>query len=552
MPTWGLHRPRERGQGRGQPPQAWGKEPLAGTAPARLSREQVRGSVKPQAKRATSAVTQPRHSQHPPRAQHHGHAPWALAPCAFPAECPTGPAALSLQMGRLSYRNVKCGLWLEPQDLRPAPPRPRCAFQALAPAQSAHPKVGNSERGWRQGLGVVRPDCGGRCRRSGGYSVQHSVQGWGSGGPTSVGGGAGSGGRPGHGPPGEQASSLTLVTRGLLLDHGQRGAGGWLAQGVASAFLDFHLQFGKCRRCLKRRTRSIWGGHGSDTQSRARPPRAEGTAWLPQQAGVPSRGIKAPGRAGRELPWFLWDAPRGLVQASRAVVGAPGRWEPQGPPRTPSYLHLAGSAILLGTCQLHGGRLFLPGGAPLGKVLKGLLAGHAALVTQRAGPRHHIQHGDDGAWLHLWLLARCLGGHDVERRWGGVLLGWRGARGQRWGLQQGWQPGCLLGGELGGWGRRQLGQEGVVGVQGTIALFLPVALGLGWPQLAPSVFCGERGKDRSVPRPAATHPPASPPEKSHIVVRTPAKRGGGGGLLQMSSRSGTDARQYPGFVDFYT
>ena len=161
---------------------------------------------------------------------------------------------------------------MEPQDLHPAPPRPRCAFQALAPAQSAHPKVGNSERGWRQGLGVVRPDCGEHCRRSGGYSVQYSVQGWGSGGPTSVGGGAGSGGRPGHGPPGEQAPSLTLVTRGLLLDHGQRGAGGWLAQGVASAFLDFHLQFGKCGRCLECRRRSIWGGHGSDTPSRARSP----------------------------------------------------------------------------------------------------------------------------------------------------------------------------------------------------------------------------------------------------------------------------------------
>lgn len=87
---------------------------------------------------------------------------------------------------------------------------------------------------------------------------------------------------------GEQVPWLTLVTRGLLLDHGQRGAGGRLAQGVPPALLDLHLQFGKRGRCLKGRARSIWGGVALRPQ------------WspAPQQAPGPRCGVKA---AGREL-----------------------------------------------------------------------------------------------------------------------------------------------------------------------------------------------------------------------------------------------------------
>lgn len=196
--------------------------------------------------------------------------------------------------------------------------------------------------------------------------------------------------------------------------------------------------------------------------------------------------------------------------------------EPQGPVvrwhigtgRTPGprlsrapYLHLAGCPLLLGPRQLHGGcHLLLPGGALLGEVLRGLLAGHSALVARGwAGPWHHVQHGDDGAWLQLWLLPGCLGGHDVEgRRRQGALLGGRRARGQPRGPRWRWRH--LLGGDLGRWGWWPLGQKRVVGVQGAVALLLPVTLGLDRPQLAPPVLCGERGETSQG---EATHPPVS-------------------------------------------
>ena len=62
-----------------------------------------------------------------------------------------------------------------------------------------------------------------------------------------------------QGPP----HSLTLVTRGLLLDHGQWGPGGRSAQRVAPALLDLHFQLGKGGRILKQHRRplreQLWG-----------------------------------------------------------------------------------------------------------------------------------------------------------------------------------------------------------------------------------------------------------------------------------------------------
>ena len=179
-----------------------------------------------------------------------------------------------------------------------------------------------------------------------------------------------------------------------------------------------------------------------------------------------------------------------LDGSHRAHLGQARPWLAHrggGPPSLyplPLYLPLAGSALHLGPRQLHGGGLLLPGGALLGKVLRGLLAGHTALVAGRARPRYHVQHGDDRAWLCLWLLAGGLGGHHIEGRWREALLGSLKARGRSRDLQQG----CLLG-ELGGRGRWQ---QRVVGVQGAIALLLPVTLGLGQPQLAPPILCGDR------------------------------------------------------------
>lgn len=54
---------------------------------------------------------------------------------------------------------------------------------------------------------------------------------------------------------------LTLVTRGLLFDHRQRGPGGWPAQGVAPALLDLHLQLREGGRDLEGRPHpcEAWG-----------------------------------------------------------------------------------------------------------------------------------------------------------------------------------------------------------------------------------------------------------------------------------------------------
>lgn len=50
--------------------------------------------------------------------------------------------------------------------------------------------------------------------------------------------------------------SLTLVTRGLLFDHGQRRARRGLAQRVPPALLDLHLHLGEGRSSLEGSTRS--------------------------------------------------------------------------------------------------------------------------------------------------------------------------------------------------------------------------------------------------------------------------------------------------------
>lgn len=65
--------------------------------------------------------------------------------------------------------------------------------------------------------------------------------------------------------------SLTLITRGLLFDHGQRGARRGLAQRVPAALLDLHLHLGEGRSSLEGSTTSWMGtpkdGTGQERQS---------------------------------------------------------------------------------------------------------------------------------------------------------------------------------------------------------------------------------------------------------------------------------------------
>ena len=88
----------------------------------------------------------------------------------------------------------------------------------------------------------------------------------------------GAGTQQSQGPP----HSLTLVTRGLLLDHGQRGPGGRSAQRVAPALLDLHFQLGKGGRILKQHRRplrdQLWG-----------------QSPVPKDPRVPSQGQETPG-----------------------------------------------------------------------------------------------------------------------------------------------------------------------------------------------------------------------------------------------------------------
>lgn len=104
----------------------------------------------------------------------------------------------------------------------------------------------------------------------------------------------GAGTQQSQGPP----HSLTLVTRGLLLDHGQRGPGGRSAQRVAPALLDLHFQLGKGGRILKQHRRplrgQLWGQKqglltGATAQFQRTPESPVG-GRRPQESAVQIRG----------------------------------------------------------------------------------------------------------------------------------------------------------------------------------------------------------------------------------------------------------------------
>ena len=119
----------------------------------------------------------------------------------------------------------------------------------------------------RRGTGVGMSRLDGRVAEEGGTGTQQS-----------------------QGPP----HSLTLVTRGLLLDHGQRGPGGRSAQRVAPALLDLHFQLGKGGRILKQHRRplreQLWGQkQGLLTGARAqfqRTPESPFRGRRPQESAV--------------------------------------------------------------------------------------------------------------------------------------------------------------------------------------------------------------------------------------------------------------------------
>lgn len=189
----------------------------------------------------------------------------------FPAGCLAGLAAPIFQTGKPRHTKVNgtCGVGLRAAGCGLSPPtdhgvhfRPGNQSKASTPRWKAEPPRWGSCPGvsLQGGWAVATGSTTGRAGATG----SGIPQGWGSGG-------------------------LTLVTRGLLLDHGQWGAGGRLAQGVAPALLDLHLQFGKRGRGLEVEAAACAEGPAARHRG-ARPIRAK---WA---ARVPTRRCEAPGK----------------------------------------------------------------------------------------------------------------------------------------------------------------------------------------------------------------------------------------------------------------
>lgn len=195
------------------------------------------------------------HSWHPPRAHHHA--------AHLPGRTPRSAGSPIFQTGRPRHSKVNgtCGLGLRAAGCGLSPPQVMVSISGPGTKAKQAPQGGKrSPQEGGHALGCL-------CRAA-----------WAWQGPLGQvsGRGRGSGG-------------LTLITRGLLLDHGQRGAGGRLAQGVAPALLDLHLQFGKRGRGLEAGAAACAEGPAA-RHCGARPIRTK------RETCVPARRGEAPGK----------------------------------------------------------------------------------------------------------------------------------------------------------------------------------------------------------------------------------------------------------------